>query len=111
MEESRFERLAESLEQAIAYKRGNQSVARSIERMFNLPSFNQDEIVVLRAQLGLSRQALANVIGVSKRTLEAWESGARSPSGPARALLYLLRKDRLVLSLLVHRSTTVSSSH
>lgn len=110
MEESRFERLVESLEQAIAYKRGNQNAARSIERTFDLPSINQNEIVALRFQLGLSRQDLANVIGVFKRTVEVWESGARSPSGPARVLLYLLRKDSLVLSLLKQRGTIVSSS-
>jgi len=47
----------------------------------------------VREQTGLSQTRFARLIGVSKRTLENWEQGRRSPTGPARALLKIVAKD------------------
>ena len=41
----------------------------------------------IRCQLNLSQAAFAGLMGVSVRTVQDWEQGRRSPSGPARALL------------------------
>ncbi|NEQ47537.1 MAG: helix-turn-helix domain-containing protein [Leptolyngbya sp. SIOISBB] len=41
----------------------------------------------IRQKLGLTRQAFAALLGVSKRTLDHWEQGKRQPQGPAIALL------------------------
>ena len=57
-------------------------------------------MAALRRRLKLTQHGLANVVGVSPRTVEAWEAGANKPSGPARNLLYLLAKDERVLALL-----------
>ncbi len=40
-----------------------------------------------RNKIGLSQQDFANVMGVSVRTLQAWEQGKRKPSGSAVTLL------------------------
>ncbi len=42
---------------------------------------------VIRENLKLSQAAFAGLLGVSKRTLQDWEQGRRSPQGPAMALL------------------------
>ena len=42
---------------------------------------------VIRSKLKLSQAAFAGFLGVSKRTLQDWEQGRRSPQGPAIALL------------------------
>jgi len=41
----------------------------------------------IRARLKLSQSAFAGLMGVSLRTVQDWEQGRRSPSGPAEALL------------------------
>ena len=41
----------------------------------------------IRAKLNLSQAAFAGLMGVSVRTVQDWEQGRRSPSGPAEALL------------------------
>lgn len=41
----------------------------------------------IRANLKLSQAAFAALMGVSPRTVQDWEQGRRSPSGPAEALL------------------------
>ncbi|WP_369803347.1 helix-turn-helix domain-containing protein [Pseudorhodoferax sp. Leaf267] len=40
-----------------------------------------------RAQVGLSQQDFAQLLGVSARTLQDWEQGRRAPNGAARTLL------------------------
>lgn len=40
-----------------------------------------------RFETGLSQSQFANLLGVSKRTLEQWEQGRREPSGAAETLL------------------------
>lgn len=44
-------------------------------------------IVRARLKSGLTQEQFANLLGVSKRTLEQWEQGRRSPSGAAKTLL------------------------
>ncbi len=41
----------------------------------------------IRQQLDLSQMAFAGLMGVSLRTVQDWEQGRRTPSGPAKSLL------------------------
>ena len=43
--------------------------------------------VEARQKVGLSQKEFAEVMGVSVRTLQAWEQGVRKPSGSAVTLL------------------------
>lgn len=45
------------------------------------------EALEARMRSGLSQEKFANVLGVSKRTLQEWEQGRRRPTGAARSLL------------------------
>jgi putative transcriptional regulator len=40
-----------------------------------------------RAQVGLSQEDFAHLLGVSARTLQDWEQGRREPNGAAKTLL------------------------
>jgi putative transcriptional regulator len=46
-----------------------------------------NEAVTAREKLGLSQQKFAQLLGVSKRTLEGWEQGRRTPNKAAKVLL------------------------
>ena len=50
-------------------------------------------VVETRARVGLSQSEFARLLGVSVRTLQEWEQGRRSPSGPARTLLAIAHKN------------------
>jgi putative transcriptional regulator len=52
-----------------------------------------DSPAAARARTGLSQARFAAVLGVSTRTLQEWEQGRRSPTGPARALLKAVAND------------------
>ena len=54
-------------------------------------------VVRVRLKSGLSQAQFAAAIGVSKRTLEQWEQGRRSPSGAAKQLLKIAERHPEVL--------------
>jgi putative transcriptional regulator len=69
------------------------TVIKGGARPFKMIEFAPPEVRAIRAKVGLTQTKFASLIGVSKRTLENWEQGRRSPTGPARALLKILEAD------------------
>ena len=49
--------------------------------------FTADEIKSIRTKLNMSQRFFADVIGVSKKTVESWEYGKGKPSGAAARML------------------------
>jgi DNA-binding transcriptional regulator YiaG len=45
------------------------------------------------AEFPFGQALFAGLLGISMRTLQAWESGRRRPTGPARALLMVIAHD------------------
>ncbi len=50
-------------------------------------------VVEIRTRIGLSQSEFARLLGVSVRTLQEWEQGRRTPSGPAHTLLTIAHKN------------------
>ena len=73
---------AEILEGIRQLKRGEPG------RVITYPS-----VASIRTRTGLSQGQFARLIGVSVRTLQEWEQGRRTPSGPARTLLELAHRN------------------
>ncbi|RMF64687.1 MAG: helix-turn-helix domain-containing protein [Bacteroidetes bacterium] len=46
----------------------------------------------IRAQMQLSQEDFAHVLGISVRTLQNWEQGRRRPTGPAMKLLRIAER-------------------
>ena len=61
-------------------------------RIEELEHFSADEIRALRLRLHLSAGLFSEILGVSEKTIEAWESGHNEPSGPALRLMNMLRR-------------------
>ncbi len=78
-----FEQLIDSINQADGIIQGKAEASRVTE-------FEEPQVKAIRAKTGLTQTRFADVLGVSKRTLENWEQGRRQPTGPARALLKIL---------------------
>ena len=49
-------------------------------------------IIETRNKTGLTQEKFAKMLGVSVKTLSAWEQGVRTPSGAARTLLKIADK-------------------
>ena len=86
MDEKLFSELIDSVEEMDKIRRGKKRASRKTV-------VKEIKVVDVREQTGLSQTRFARLIGVSKRTVENWEQGRRSPSGPARALLKIVAQD------------------
>lgn len=55
-------------------------------------SVERNEVSRARQSAGLSQAEFAEALGISKRTLQEWEQGRRSPSGAAKALIRIAKR-------------------
>ena len=56
--------------------------------------YEADEVKKIRNSTGMSQKIFASYMGVSDKTVEAWEAGTNHPSGAASRLLSMIEKDR-----------------
>ena len=96
-----YEELKASLEDAVAYVRGDKSRCRVTVRELPVPAYQPADVARVRLALNLSQRGLASVLGVSPRTVEAWEGGKNTPNGSARNLLYLIDNNHDLVQQLV----------
>lgn len=93
-----FSGIMSGLEEALAYEKGSAKAA-TYARKRSLPDV---DVAKERRQLNLSQKAFAAILGVSPRTVEAWESGRSNPSPTARNLIYLISGDPSLIEKLNH---------
>jgi len=86
MKKKKFEELYASVKEMDEILKGRKRPSRKFV-------FKEPKVKNIREQTGLSQTDFAHLIGVSRRTLENWEQGRRSPTGPARALLKIVETD------------------
>ena len=91
MKKELFEELLESVKQAKAIEKGKLNPAR----VFRINP--KTDIVRVRGKLGLSQSKFAAILGISADTLQNWEQGRRSPTGPAKVLLRIAARHPEVL--------------
>ena len=92
-----FSGIMEGLNEALAYEKGKAS-AQTYARKSSLPSINVQEV---RTSLSMTQKSFANVLGVSCRTVEAWECGKSTPTPTAKKLIYLIEKDPSLVDILL----------
>ena len=59
-----------------------------------IKEFNPEQIRQIRNNAGMTQTVFANYMGVSKKTVEAWECGRTHPTGPAFRLLDILNEGK-----------------
>ena len=69
--------------------------------------YQAKRIKQIRQSLHMTQAIFAGVMGVSKKTVEAWEAGRNTPMGPASRILDLFAEDSSVAKrfLLYSRSS------
>ncbi|AHK15224.1 NadS family protein [Thalassolituus oleivorans] len=90
MKDELFNQLMQSVQEADGILKGKQAPARATQ--IEIP-----DVKAIREATGLSQRLFANMIGVSLRTLQNWEQNRRTPDGPARALLLVVKKNPMVV--------------
>ena len=86
MDKALFNELVGSLKEARSIAKGEAQASRRFE-------MQAPDAKAVREQTGLSQGEFARLMRVSVKTLQNWEQGRREPTGPAKALIYAIRKD------------------
>lgn len=88
------EALTEAIEEA---KSGSKSLKRTT-RTINIEPikhYSPAKIKLIRHEVGLTQKLFAQYLGVSTKTIEAWEAGRNRPSGSSCRLLSLLDEKKI----------------
>ena len=85
--------IMKGLEEAVLYNKGEIRARKNTIYVAPVPEFEAKDIKNIRSELGMTQVLFAGVIGVSTKTVEAWEAGRNMPDGPARRILSMLRDD------------------
>lgn len=85
-----FDDLKQGLEEAIAYEKGQGAACVKTYMIAPLKEYSCSEIREIRMKSGMTQSVFASYMGVSKKTVEAWEGGRSHPTGPAFRLLNIL---------------------
>lgn len=96
-----YEGIMDGLKEAVAYKQGDHSHCKVSVRKIPVPEYKAEDVVRTRKSLNMTQSAFALALGVSSRTVEAWEAGRNEPSGAARHLLFLLDGDHSLVQRLI----------
>lgn len=88
-----YDGIIQGLEEAIAYNEGKIKARTNTMSIEPVPDFEAAEIKSIRNELGMTQVLFAGFMGVSTKTVEAWESGRNMPNGPARRILTMLKAD------------------
>ena len=84
-----FSSLVDGLQEARDHKNGD-THSQTLVRKRLLPNVNVKSV---RASLNLTQKAFANVLGVSPRTVEAWETG-KTHSNSKKIVIFDSRRPR-----------------
>lgn len=87
---SLFDDLKEGLEEAIAYEKGTGKANKKTYMILPVTEYSNKEIRDIRMKAGMTQSVFAAYMGVSPKTVEAWEGGRTQPTGPACRLLHIL---------------------
>lgn len=92
---SLFDDLKQGLEEAINYEKGNGKARVKTYMIMPVKEYSNKEIREIRMRAGMTQSVFATYMGVSKKTVEAWECGRTHPTGPVFRLLDILATEDL----------------
>ena len=88
-----FQELKKGLEDAIAFEEGKLSAPVKTASVSPVVHYSASDIKKIRQAAGLTQAVFAAYMGVSLKTVEAWEGGRNAPAGPACRLLALTQEN------------------
>ena len=92
-----FDSIKKGLEEAVAYSEGKIEARTRKVVIEPVPTWKAETIRSLRSELKLSQSVFGVVLGVSPKTVEAWESGKNIPNGSASRLMEVISREKEIL--------------
>ncbi len=88
-----FDEIKTGLNEAIEYEKGNLKTNTRTLSITPIEEFTASEIKEIRKNAGMTQVLFAKYLGVSLKTIEAWEAGRNQPNGTACRMLSITKKD------------------
>lgn len=89
-----YEDLMASLEEAIEDAESQEKkLSRRVVTIIPVKEYHSEDVKQIRKNTGLSQKLFASYLGVSNKTVEAWERGINQPSGAASRMLHMMEMD------------------
>lgn len=82
--------LTEAIEDARATEK---KLQRRVVSVVPVKEYSSSEVKQIREKTGFSQRLFANYMGVSVKTVEAWEAGTNHPNGAASRMLNMMEMD------------------
>jgi putative transcriptional regulator len=88
-----FNEIMEGLNDILDHEKGNKKLKTKHIKVTPVEIMTAKEVTKLRESLLLSQSVFAELLGVSKKTVEAWEYGKNSPSCSSLRILNLIESN------------------
>ena len=85
-----FDNLMTGLNEAVAIERGEIIGRKTIYEIQPVKKYDNAQIKRIRNSVGMTQVLFASYMGVSCKTVEAWENGVNHPTGSACRLISML---------------------
>ena len=85
-----FNELMTGLNEAVAIEQGKLQGRKTIYEIQPVKKYDNAQIKQIRTSIGMTQVLFADYMGVSTKTVEAWEKGTNHPTGTACRLISLL---------------------
>ena len=96
--ENVFESIIKGLTEAVDDAENREkTLKRRVVTIIPVKKYKAEEILKIRKSTGMSQRLFAGYLGVSVKTVEAWESGTNHPSGTASRILNMIEMNGNVI--------------
>ncbi len=86
-----YESIMKGLNEAVEDAKGSESrLKKRVVTIVPVKEYNAKEVQNIRKSTGFSQKLFASYMGVSAKTVEAWEAGTNRPSGTASRILSMM---------------------
>lgn len=103
----RGESILKGLQDIVDFQNGDKTKCRirvvTVPDIEPLEEFSKEKIREIRFKNDFTQEHFAELMGVTKKSVEAWEAGTRKPTGTAKRLFQLIEKDPNIINSMVRR--------
>ena len=96
-----------SLNEAVAIERGELKGRKTVYEIQPVKKYDNTEIKQIRTSVGMTQLLFAKYMGVSSKTVEAWEKGTNHPTGTACRLISMLENKTFETLPFVKKTSTM----
>lgn len=102
-----FEELIAGLNEAVAIEKGTLKGRKTVYEIQPVKKYDNTQIKQIRTSVGMSQVLFADYMGVSPKTVEAWERGTNHPTGTACRLISMLENKNFTSLPFVNKKATL----